>query len=75
MSEKSISTKKGNKKKKKKLFLYMIGFVICVSVVVISGCKIKNFFFFLKIGPVWTMALYKVHNCWTRPDGAGLEPK
>ena len=46
MSEKSISTKKGNKKKKKKLFLYMIGFVICVSVVVISGCKIKNFFFF-----------------------------
>ena len=73
MSEKSISTKKSNKKKKK-LFLYMIGFVICVSVVVISGCKIKkkkN----LKIGPVWTMALDKVHNCWTRPDGAGLEAK
>ena len=46
----------------------MIGFVICVSLVVIYGCKIV-FFFFLNIGSVLDMALDKAHNCWTGPTG------
>ena len=41
------------------MFVFMFGFVICVSVfvvvVVISGCKID--FFFSKIGSDWAMAL------------------
>ena len=42
------------------MFVFMFGFVICVSVfvvvVVISGCKI-DFFFFSKIGSDWAMTL------------------
>ena len=61
MIEKSVLTKKIKKrkiKKKKSWFLFMFGFVICVSdfVDVISGCKIDFFFFFLMIESYWATA-------------------
>ena len=61
MSEKSVLTKKNQKKEEANLFLYL-GFVICVSesVVVISRYKIDFFIIFFKkkimIGLYWATA-------------------
>ena len=56
-NEESVLTKKIKKKKKKNWFVFMFGFVICVSefVAVIFGCKI-DFLFFLMIGSYWAPA-------------------
>ena len=53
MSEKSVLTKKNQKKEEANLFLYL-GFVICVSesVVVILDVKLIFYFYFLWLGRI-----------------------